>query len=62
MTLCCVDILSVNLKVVPEWNVPTCWTGPKDVFYLNFDSSDGLVLMEGSEEVNYTPLVIGKVK
>ena len=45
------------------WIKPSEWTGPDAILYRSFDSSDGLVLMEGTEpaEINSVPLVAGKV-
>ena len=37
------------------------WSGSDAVLYQNFDSPDGLVLMEGSEPVGPVPLVSGLV-
>ena len=45
-----------------NWTPPSNWTGPNAVFYQSFDSSDGLVLMEGTEPTSdCIPLVSGKV-
>ena len=43
---------------------PSEWTGPSAVLYMSFDSSDGLVLMEGNQSavINSVPLVSGKVQ
>ena len=44
------------------WNQPSGWNGPFAVLYRSFDSSDGLVLMEGNEAADIpVPLVAGKV-
>ena len=45
------------------WIQISGWTGPDAVLYWSFDSSDGLVLMEGTEatEIKPVPLVSGKV-
>ena len=45
-----------------SWDPPSNWTGPSAVFYQSFDSSDGFVLMEGTEATSdCVPLVSGKV-
>ena len=46
------------------WVQASGWTGPDAVLYQSFDSSDGLVLMEGTKvaEINCVPLLAGKVK
>ena len=43
------------------WREPFCLAGPKVALYESFDASDGLVLMEGAQQVNSVPLVSGKV-
>ena len=44
------------------WAAPSRWTGPPAVLYRSFDSSDGLVLMEGTEAtLDSVTLVSGKV-
>ena len=37
------------------------WKGPKVALYINFDDSNGLDLMEGTQEINQAPLISGKV-
>ena len=37
-------------------------TGADAAFYYNFDSSDGFVLMEGTQQMGSVPLVTGKVR
>ena len=44
------------------WAPPSGWTGPDAVLYRGFCDSDGLVLMEGTSQLNYLPLVSGKVR
>ena len=45
------------------WTPPSNWTGPSAVFYQNFDSSDGFVLMERTEAAsNSIQIVSGKVR
>ena len=43
------------------WFPPFGWTGPDTALYRSFDSSDGLVLMEGTQQMGPIPLVPGKV-
>ena len=44
------------------WNPRSGWTGPSAVLYQSFDSSDGFVLMEGTQNASVpVPLVSGKV-
>ena len=46
-----------------NWTPPINWTGPCAVLYQSFDSSYGLVLMEGNQTTSDpVPLVSGKVK
>ena len=46
-----------------NWTPPSNWTGPTAVLYQSFDSSDGFVLMEGTQTTsNSVPLMSGKVK
>ena len=54
----CAGIISVSLG----WTEPNYWIGTKASWYQSFDSSAGLVLMEGSQAVCHIPLVSGKVK
>ena len=51
-------VLSVNLV----WTEPNHWVGPPAALYQSFDGLDGIVLMEGSQEVCHAPLMSGKVK
>ena len=45
-----------------SWIPPSDWTGPCPVLYQSFDSSDGFVLMEGTQAtLDSVPLVSGKV-
>ena len=37
------------------------WKGPKAVLYMSLDGAEGLVLMEGFQEINHIPLVSGQV-
>ena len=56
-------MLSVSV-VKPQWSgwrEPFCWTGPKVALHESFDASSGLVLMEGTKQVDFVPLVPGKV-
>ena len=43
------------------WTPPAGWTGPPAALYSCFDSLDGLVLMEGIQQIGEVPLVSGKV-
>ena len=46
-----------------SWIPPPCWTGPCAVLYLSCDSSDGFVLMEGTQAtLDSVALVSGKVE
>ena len=46
-----------------SWISPSNWTGPCPVLYQSFDSSDGFVLMEGTQAtLDNVPLVSGKVR
>ena len=54
-------LFSVSLIYSLGWREPICWTGPKVALYENFDASSGLVLMEGTKQVDSVPLVSGKV-
>ena len=51
----------VSLVHSLEWREPICWTGPEVAMYESFDASGGLVLMEGSQQVDSVLLVLGKV-
>ena len=42
------------------WTPPCRWSGPDPAFYQSFDSLDGLVLMEGTEQISL-PGISGKV-
>ena len=44
------------------WNSPSGWTGPPAALYRSFDTSDGLILVEGSSQIEPIPLVTGKVR
>ena len=45
-----------------NWNPPSNWTEPSAVLYQSFDSSDGFVLMEGTQaKSDSVQLVLGKV-
>ena len=54
-------LFSVSLIYSLGWREPFCWTGPKVALYESFDASSGLVLMEGTKQVDSVPLVSGKV-
>ena len=54
-------LFSVSLIYSLGWREPFCWTGPKVALYENFDASSGLVLMEGTKQVDSVPLASGKV-
>ena len=43
------------------WTPPSGWTGPSAALYRTFDSLDGLVLMEGIQQIGAVPPVSGKV-
>ena len=43
------------------WNKPSDWSGPEPAFYESFDTSDGLILLEGNMQTPEVPLVSGKV-
>ena len=43
------------------WNKPPDWSGPEAAFYQGFDTSDGLVSWEGTNQTCTVPLVSGKV-
>ena len=46
-----------------SWIPPPCWTGPSPILYQSFDSSDGFVLKEGTQNPSVpVPLVSGKVR
>ena len=46
-----------------SWVPPPSWTGPSAVLYQSFDSSDGFVLVEGSQATSVpVPLVFGNVR
>ena len=44
-----------------EWMQPIGWSGPEPVLYWSFDSLEGMVLMEGTEQEDYDALTEGKV-
>ena len=45
-----------------NWNPPSNWTGPSAVLYQSFDSSDGFILKEGTQNASVPVLVVfGKV-
>ena len=45
-----------------NWNPPSNWTGPHAVLYQSFDSSDGIILKEGTQNASDpVPVVFGKV-
>ena len=43
------------------WREPFCWAGPKVALYESFDASSELVLKERDQQVDFVPLVSGKV-
>ena len=43
------------------WIPPANWTGPDAAIYLSFDSSAGLMFMEGSVEMASAPIIVGKL-
>ena len=45
-----------------KWTEADGWTGPEPVLYWSFDSLDGLMLMEGTEQRDYDALTEGKVR
>ena len=51
-----------SLSVSLGWTEPNYWVGPQAALYQSFDGLDGIVLMEGSQEVCHNPLLAGKVK
>ena len=44
------------------WKQPPEWNGTDPVLYRSFDNADGLVFMEGTQQINTMPLVSGQVK
>ena len=40
---------------------PFNWCGPEAAFYYSFDSSDGFVLMEGTQKMGPVPIINGQV-
>ena len=48
-------------QVAAFWNKPPNWSGPEAAFYQGFDTSDGLVSWEGTNQTCNVPLVSGKV-
>ena len=44
-----------------SWNKPPDWSGPEAAFYESFDTSDGLVSWEGTNQTCNVPHVPGKV-
>ena len=42
-------------------NKPPDCSGPEAAFYHSFDTSDGLVMWEGTQQIGEVPLVSGKV-
>ena len=44
------------------WSEPDGWTTPDPVLYWSFNTLDGLVLMEGTEQKHYDALTDGKVR
>ena len=57
--LVCHIFLDFASKVI--WNKPPAWSGPEVAFYQGFDTSDGLVSWEGTNQTCNVPLVSGKV-
>ena len=45
-----------------SWNAPSEWTGPDAVVYRSFDNPDGLVLMQGTQQMTSLSLISGKVR
>ena len=45
---------------VTSWFSPPDWTGPCPVVYKSFDNLEGITLMEGNQNVNFS-LIQGKV-
>ena len=41
---------------------PNCWNDSTPVLYYSFDSSDGFILVEGTQQIGVVPLVEGKVR
>ena len=48
--------------LVSTWTPSDGWRGPTSALYRSFDNSDGLVFIEGTQEMNTNPLVSGKVR
>ena len=57
--LVCHIFLDFASKVI--WNKPLDWSGPEAAFYHSFDTPDGLVSWEGTNQTCNVPLVSGKV-
>ena len=51
----------ILLEVAGFWNRPPDWSGPEAAFYQGFNTSDGLVSWEGTNQTCTVPLVSGKV-
>ena len=54
-------ILVLFATLLEGWGLQPRWKGPKAVLYMSLDGSDGLVFMEGTQEIYPTPLVSGHV-
>ena len=48
--------------VSTTWTQPPGWTGSNAVLYQSFDSSDGVVLKEGTTKRDNIPRICGKVE
>ena len=56
-----IDTITLPTVIDEIWIQPSGWTGPDATLYRSFDSSDGLVLIEGSVQMSFLPLVSVKV-
>ena len=51
----------VTLSDGISWFPPNGWTGPYPALYWNFDTTEHMTLMEGTQEGNFAALMSGKV-
>ena len=58
---CCYSFPVCNEESDGTWTPPPGWTGPDAAFYRSFNTMGDLVLMEGIQQTEYTPLVPGQV-
>ena len=43
------------------WDQPPEWAGPVPILYQSFDTSQNIILMEGTQQRNLITLIAGKV-